>query len=77
MSNISVVPEFDNKYIIRFLLFKYRLIFLLVFLYLIHLKARQIQEDSKNISQYFKGRNLIMYNYCQIMSKNVDIDLSE
>ena len=27
MSKISVVPEFDNKYIIRFLLFKYADIF--------------------------------------------------
>ena len=47
MSKISIVTKFDNKYIIRFLLFKYRLIFLLVFLYLIHLRGRQIQEDSK------------------------------
>ena len=34
--------EFDNKYIIRCFLLKYRMIFLLVFLYLTHLKARQI-----------------------------------
>ena len=58
MSKISVVPEFDNKYTIRFLLFKYRLIFLLVFLYLIHLKARQIQEDSKISASIPKEGNL-------------------
>ena len=56
--------EFDNKYIIRCLLLKYRLIFLLVFLYLTRLKARQILSRLvKNISLYFKRRHLIIYNY--------------
>ena len=54
--------EFDNKYIIRCLLLKYRLIFLLVFLYLTRLKARQILSRLvKNISLYFKRRHLIIY----------------
>ena len=58
--------EFDNKYIIRCLLLKYRLIFLLVFLYLTRLKARQILSRLvKNISLYFKRRHLIIYNYFQ------------
>ena len=34
--------KFDNKYIIRCLLLKYRLLFLLLFMYLTRLKARQI-----------------------------------
>ena len=56
--------EFDNKYIIRCLLLKYRLIFLLVFLYLTRLKARQILSRLvKNISLYFKRRHLIIYKY--------------
>ena len=56
--------EFDNKYIIRCLLLKYRLIFLLVFLYLTRLKAHQILSRLvKNISLYFKRRHLIIYNY--------------
>ena len=42
--------EFDNKYIIRCLLLKYRLIFLLVFLYLTRLKARQILSRLVKIS---------------------------
>ena len=54
--------EFDNKYIIRCLLLKYWLIFLLVFLYLTRLKARQILSRLvKNISLYFKRRHLIIY----------------
>ena len=47
---------------------KYWLIFLLVFLYLTRLKARQIlSRIIKNISLYFKRRHLIIYNYfsCQ------------
>ena len=60
----SKIFEFDNKYIIRCLLLKYRLIFLLVFLYLTRLKARQILSRLvKNISLYFKRRHLIIYNY--------------
>ena len=56
--------EFDNKYIIRCLLLKYWLIFLLVFLYLTRLKACQILSRLvKNISLYFKRRHLIIYNY--------------
>ena len=56
--------EFDNKYIIRCLLLKYRLIFLLVFLYFTRLKARQILSRLvKNISLYFKRRHLIIYKY--------------
>ena len=55
--------EFDNKYIIRCLLLKYWLIFLLVFLYLTRLKARQIHSRLvKNISLYFKRRHPIIYN---------------
>ena len=50
---------FDDKYIIRCLLLKHRLIFLLVFLYLTRIKARQILSRLKNISLYFKGRYLI------------------
>ena len=58
--------EFDNKYIIRCLLLKYWLIFLLVFLYLTRLKARQILSRLvKNISLYFKRRHLIIYKYFQ------------
>ena len=49
-----------NKCIIRCLLFKYRLIFSLVFLYLIHLKTRQIRS---RLSLYFKIKHLIIYNY--------------
>ena len=60
--------EFDNKYIIRCLLLKYRLIFLLVFLYLTLLKARQILSRLvKNISLYFKRRHLIIYNYLLVI----------
>ena len=66
--------EFDNKYIIRCLLLKYRLIFLLVFLYLTRLKARQILSRLvKNISLYFKRRHLIIYNYCQILARQEEI----
>ena len=51
------VFEFDNKYIIRCLLLKYWLIFLLVFLYLTHLEARQILSRLvKNISLTVKGQ---------------------
>ena len=42
--------EFDNKYIIRCLLLKYRLIFLLVFLNLTRLEARQILSRLVKIS---------------------------
>ena len=63
--------EFDNKYIIRCLLLKYRLIFLLVFLYLTRLKVRQILSRLvKNISLYFKRRHLIIYKYCK-MTQNI------
>ena len=50
---------------------KYRLIFLLVFLYLTRLKARQILSRLvKNISLYFKRRHLIIYKYFQEESKS-------
>ena len=69
--------EFDNKYIIRCFLLKYRLIFLLVFLYLTHLKARQIlSRPVKNISLYFKRRHLIIHIVCFVIlfynNKRVD-----
>ena len=64
--------KFDNKYIIRCLLLKYRLIFLLVFLYLTSLKARQILSRLvKSISLYFKRRHLITSNYYHLSSRTV------
>ena len=47
---------------------KYWLIFLLVFLYLTRLKARQIlSRRLKNISLYFKRRHLIIYKYSSLI----------
>ena len=64
----SKIFELDNKYIIKCLLLKYWLIFLLVFLYLTRLKARQILSRLvKNISLYFKRRRLIIYKYSNIL----------
>ena len=52
---------------IRCLLLKYRLIFLLVFLYLMSLKPRQtLSRLVKNISLYFIRKHLMIYNYCGI-----------
>ena len=64
--------EFDNKYVIRCLLMKYWLIFLLVFLYLTRLKARQILSRLvKNISLYFKRRHLIIYKYNKFCASKI------
>ena len=69
--------EFDNKYIIRCLLLKYRLIFLLVFLYLTRLKAHQILSRLvKSISLYFKRRHLITYkSYHPLFGKSMEYQI--
>ena len=54
------------------------MIFLLVFLYLTRLKARQILlKLVKNISLYFKRRHLIIYKSLIFVAVHIDSDVTE